>query len=506
MLGRMQLQIVSPTKALVKSATEEDVQRLTKLLSYTNKSNQFMLKKHYSNRWWRSKDPDGWARRLEELKNSINKSLVYGTEELYIRPGSIPYIKDEIKFDVVNKMVLPTPRKVAWAKPLPFDLHPYQQSAHEKLIAGIHTNAELCTGAGKSAIILKNCRETGFQTAVVAPGKSIFNELLDKFEEHLGRVNVGKFGDGKKTLGKRFTICIGDSLANVEPGTPEWTFFSKMQQIEVDESHLWGAESLDQVCHGVFADVPHRHFFSGTQTRNDGSEKLLQSTVGETVETLSTKEAVAGGYICPQQYRIIAIESSNPNYNSPDVLEMKRVHFLRNRNIAAFIAKLANADALKGRQSLILVEELNQIAMLLPLLKVPVAIAHSEKKADRLRELGIEKVDPKESVEKFNKAEAMVLIGTSCISTGTNIYPTHNTFNWQGGASEIMTKQGAIGRSVRLHSQNPWKDRCLIKEISTIWDFDVFDCYVLQKHLEDRMGFYKETGSEIKFISLRKTL
>jgi hypothetical protein len=149
-----------------------------------------------------------------------------------------------------------------------------------------------------------------------------------------------------------------------------------------------------------------------------------------------------------------------------------------------------------------LVEELEQIAMLLPLLKVPAAIAHSEKKADRLMELGISKVDPSESVEKFNKAEALVLIGTSCIATGTNIYPCQNTINWAGGASEIRTKQGAVGRSVRLHSQNPWKDKCVFKDKATIWDFDVRDCYVLKRHLEERLKYYGKSGSEIKFIKL----
>jgi superfamily II DNA or RNA helicase len=276
----------------------------------------------------------------------------------------------------------------------------------------------------------------------------------------------------------------------------------------VDESHTFGAETLEEICYGVLAEVPYRMFFSGTQTRNDGAEKLLQSIIGQTVHTLTTREAIAGGYICPHDYRIVNIESSNPNYATQDVLDMKRKHFLKNRNICAFIAKLCNAAALSRHQTLVLVEELEQISMLLKLLKVPTVYAHSEKKPDRLATLDLSKVDPGESVEKFNKGEAMVLIGTSCIATGTNIYPMRHTINWVGGTSEIKTKQGAIGRSVRLGSHNPWRElnerNCSPKTITTIWDFNVFDIFVMSRHLEDRLPYYHESGTEIKTIDLKK--
>jgi len=297
-------------------------------------------------------------------------------------------------------------------------------------------------------------------------------------------------------------------LVNVKPDTAEWEFFSKLECVMVDESHTFGAETLETICYGVLNDIPYRFFLSGTQTRGDGTEKLLQSIIGETVYSLTTKEAVEGGYICPHDFRIVEIESSNPNYVVQDVLEMKRVHFLKNKNIASFIAKLANAEATtRRRQTLVLVEELEQIAMLLPMLKVPTAIAHSEKKLDRLQTLGLTKVDTSESVEKFNKGEALVLIGTSCISTGTNIYPVHNSINWQGGASEIKTKQGSVGRSVRLDSANPWASfarNCVPKDKATIWDFHVYDVDIMSRHLQLRLEYYGDSGSEIRFIKLKR--
>lgn len=502
----MKFVIETPTKAYVQEASLDEIEALKGLLTYTNTAAAHLVKRHYNNRNWRNTNVTSWSARLEELKKDVTQTLVFKDDQgLYIRPGSISYLS--MPHTVENKVQYPKPKVIPWHKPLPFTLHSYQQESVEALIRECvigPANVELTTGSGKSAILLKVYRETGFKTVIVAPSKSIFNELVEKFEYHFGKGKVGKFGDSKKVLGKNITIAIGDSLCNVRPGTPEWDFFSTVQMFEADESHTWGAETLDQICHGVLADVPIRLFFSATQTRGDGAERLLQSIIGKTVHTLTTAEAIVGGYICNHDFRIVEVESSSPSFGSGDALEMKRVHHLGNKNIAAFIAKVANADALiNKRQSLILVEELGQIAAIVKLLKVSVVYAHSESRKERLLELGLAKVNPAESVEVFNKGEAMVLVGTSCIATGTNIFPVHNLFNWVGGASEIKTKQGAVGRSVRKMSSSPYQNPNAPKDKSTIWDFNVCDIPLMVKHLEERIRFYQDSATEIKYIRVQ---
>lgn len=507
----MQFEITSPTKAYVTDTSALDIESLTKSLSYVNTAFKHQAKRHYENKWLRNKNKEAWEKKLDELKSRINNCLLFQEEDgrYWVRPGSIPYL-NPAEGTVKNLVKYPTPKKVPWAKPMPFDLYDYQELSVEKLIEICHGNVELCTGAGKSAIILQVCRETGFRTCIIAPSQSIFNELLEKFEHHLGKDKVGAFGDGKKKIGKRFTVCIGDSLANLKPGTAEWDFFAGMEMMIVDESHTWGADTLEDICHGVLQNVPYRLFMSGTQTRGDGAERLLQSIIGKTVHTLTTKEAIAGGYIFDHDFMLVDIESSNPNQQSADILEMKRIHFLRNRNIAAFIAKLANASAVtQNHQTLVLVEELSQIAMLIPLLKVPYAYAHSESSKVKLAELEatsgilLGKVDRAESVEKFNKSEAKVLIGTSCIATGTNIYPMRYTCNWVGGSSEIKTKQGAVGRTVRMLLANPWAALCSIFTKKTVIDFNISDQPVLGNMFVSRVLCYRDSGTEIKRIKLK---
>lgn len=489
----MKLSIEDPSRAYITGVDPAEFTLLRKVLTYTNTAIGHDIKRISNNHWYRSKSPDKWKAEIDDLKARQKRTLIFEQDgRRFIRPGSIAYLTD-IEVEADNLVNYPNGRPCPWAKKPKYELYDYQSISVEKLIAAKHASVELCTGAGKSLILLTLARTLGLRTAVVVPSKSIFEEQHESFLHHFGAAKVGCFGDGKKKLGKQITVCIGDSLANLVPGTKEWDFFQTVQVLLVDEAHLWGAETLEDTCYGALANVPYRMFVSGTLTRGDGSEKLLQGIVGPVVHTLQTWEAVQGGYICPQEFTMVKLPSTAGEFYSPNPMEMKRKHLLGNRNVAAFAAKLANSVATIGQQTLILVEELPQIAMLIPLLKVPFAYAHAEKRKERLEELGLEKVNPSDSVEKFNKNEVKVLIGTSCISTGTNIYPTHHVVNWVGGASEIKTKQGAVGRAIRLGKSNEFAHMCAPKEKTTIYDFDVYDVDILHRHFELRLGFYRES-------------
>lgn len=500
----MKFLITSPVKAFVQEYTVDEFASLAKQLTYINTSVQHLIKRHSNNHIWKSRNFDSWQVHLDELKKDLKKTLLFTEDEkLYIRPGSIPHLVG-LEFTVENLIEYPTPKRIPWLKPLPFELYPEQNESVDGFIRDKHVNVSLTTGFGKSAIILKICRELGLRTTIQVPSKSIFEELLERFEYHFGKKYVGTFGAGKKKLGKLFTIAIGDSITNIQPGTEEYEFFSNQDVLITDESHEFAAESLEKNCHGVLSNIPLRFFGSATQIRNDGSGPLLNSIIGKNVCALSTEEAVKKGYICPHDFRIVSVESSNPSFESHDALALKREHFLKNRNIASFIAKLANASAAQGKGTLVLVEELSQLSMLIPMLTVPFAIAHSEKRKERLEELGLEKVDNKESIEKFNKGEVFVLAGTSCIATGCNMYHCHNVANWVGGASPIKTKQGAVGRGVRFGRSNPWASNWKVpKEFCNIYDFNV-NHPTCERHLGSRIEYYLDSGQGlIKYIRLK---
>lgn len=498
----LKITIKTPTKAILENPTLDQIKYVQKMSSYNDTSAAFALKNLSNNRWLKMNKPDVYLERKRELEQKIKNCLLKQDENgnYIIQPGFLPYLNTPL--DIKNEIEYPTPKKIPWKKPLPYDLYPYQKQSVERLIEKKHGCVSLATGCGKTFIILSLARELGLKTVIVTPSKSIFLEIFHQLETHFGKSLVGAYGDGKKKLDKQITVCISKSLTSLKPGSKEYEFFQSQQVVISDESHLNAADTLEAVFHGVLANVPYRFFLSGTQTRGDGKFELLYSIIGECVIELNTRDAIQGGYICPVKFNIIETKSDLKQEfkNTKDTITTKRHHFLYNPNIAAIAAKIANASWKHLQEStLILVEELSQIKQLTELLDVPFDYVHSASKAEAI-ENGLETRKVDEAVERFNLGEVKVLIGTSCIATGTNIYPTHNTINWVGGSSEVKTKQGAIGRSVRKLELSKYKDFHKPKPFSKIFDFKVSNVDTLEGLLKKRIDMYREIYDTINFI------
>lgn len=491
-------------KAIIKNPImayiyDYDFEKLAKALTYKNTSIQFQINKMYKNRWLRQNNPEEWKAKLTELKDSLTTQLIFDDNgQTYIRPASIPYLQEQgFKIEVLNNVKYPDPRPRPWYNKLPFELYSYQKETVEKLMQAKHGAVSIATGGGKSACIMSIVRNLGLKSVIVTPSSSIFRQLLKEAEFLFGKASVGGLGDGVKRLGKPIMVCVSKSLTMLDKNSKEYKELSEYEVLLGDESHTLPAETLEQVCHGVLAAVPYRFFFSGTQVRGDGSDKLLHSIIGPVVYELSTAEAIKGGYICNHEFVIKAV-SSRHTRKYADPLKNKREHFLKNEEIADFIAKVSTAAyQARNQKTLVLVDELSQISLLIKKLTIPYAYAHSGTDKRELEKLGLEKADSEEAVEKFNKGEVAILIGTSAVSTGVNIFPTHHTFNWQGGSSETKTKQGAVGRSVRLLEKSKYKDKHPPKEKAIIWDFDV-EVDELKSQLDKRIGYYEESGTSIK--------
>jgi superfamily II DNA or RNA helicase len=288
-------------------------------------------------------------------------------------------------------------------------------------------------------------------------------------------------------------VCISKSLSLLKKGTPEYEDIANRDVIALDEAHLWASETLDSTCTGVLRGIPYRFFVTGTLERGDGTLKILQSIVGKTVMEMTTKEGISQGFLCPLEFRIIKTFSPvNVTYKDPG--KMRRVHFLNNKNIAEEIAKICNREGENGRGTLVLIDELSQIPLLTKLLTVPYSIAHGNTtdKEDQ-EKYGIVKCDVKKSIEDFNTGKSLVLLGTSCVQTGCNIF-SHVTCSWIGGSSIVEHKQGPIGRSVRVLETSKYAKDRPPKPKCVIYDFDVEE---QSSGLKKRLSIYKETGCPI---------
>lgn len=389
----------------------------------------------------------------------------------------------------------------------------YQQQALEALVGAADSGpcgVELPTGAGKSTIIRNLVKHYGLQVVVMAPSASIARQLYDDLLYHFGVRYVGLFGDGKKDYKKLIVVGIDDSLRNVEPGSETWKSLSKAQVFIADESHLTPAESLQKVCFGLCASAPYRFFFSATQLRNDGLGPVLDAITGKIVMRKQFRELVDAGYLAKPGFKMLRVVSDS-GYESPDANKMTRNHLYYNDVVNYVAADLANRFVEFGRRpTLILVEELEQFRELLPWLKHEVKFAHGplNKKTAELVPEAYRDDDPKELVEAFNRGEIPILVGTSCISTGTDIRVAEAGIYLQGGKSEIKVKQGSVGRMSRGGDKssviNPWTGKPKLDAV--IVDFDVINVDKVHSHALARESLYEEMYSKPTSINMTQVI
>lgn len=455
---------------------EEKKSQVEAALTYVNKATQFELNRLKKNPYFVNQHgEERYREEIQRLQKAMRVCLLKtdldGTMSSY--SGLAGRISEKFGGQIYNRIVYPEAGTIPWSKmPTGSDRY-YQTRMHDRLLEAKHGAVEVGTGLGKSRVIRNLTKTLGLKTMIVAPSKSIAKMLYKDFVHHFGKNKVGMFGDGKKEPNKQIVVGLFQSFCRVEEGSKEWNGLAQTQVFIVDESHLTPASTLKTVCEGLAKDAPYRFFFSGTQMRNDGADLLLEGIIGPVVYEMTVRQGVDEGFLSKPNFFMVEMWSPS-GYVSGNPDAMLDKHFYSNKAMYAKAAEIANKSVeLLGHQVLILIDEVTQFQHLVPFLKAKVGFAHG----------GVTKVnkptvppefwdsDPEELVEELNAGNLPILVGTSCISIGTDIRTPKTIINLQGGTSEVKIRQ-AVGRGTRRENG--------VKEA-----FNYFDFCVKVKHPED---------------------
>lgn len=507
-------------------------EQLVKALAYTDKAIDFELgrTKKTVRRWEssgaraaliESMGEETYLTRISELRDKVKtltvarkKTILFeDADGLYTHSGVAYRLARAAAERVERRYELPEAKPLPWDHVPRFEDRPYQVEA----LAGLLRYAgegpcgvELATGSGKSTIIRNILKSLGLGAVIMAPSTSIAGQLYDDLVYHFGKRYVGLYGDGKKQHDKLLVVGIDDSLRLVDRDSEAWANLSAKPVFIADESHLTPAETLQRVCFGLMAQAPYRFFFSATQLRNDGLDIVLDGITGRIVLKKDVRELVDEGWLAKPTFKMVRVRS-NSSYTTDDAVRMTRKHLYYNRVVNEQVADLANKFvSLMKRPTLILVKEVEQFSKILPHLKHAAKFAHGPLSAAN-KELVPEayRADkPKALVEAFNRGEIPILVGTSCIATGTDIQVAEAGIYLMGGRSEIEVRQG-VGRYTRGgfngKVMNPWTGKQKLNAV--IVDFDVVlredegQEGVLHRHAEDRAAIYNDTYGPVEQIN-----
>ena len=493
---------VTPTKLRINDINETERAAPLEALSYVDNKVDYALRKLKSGSVWfiRNQGRAAYTARLADLQRERDKCLLLKDENGYwTYTGNAKLVADTIDTPPPRiGYAMPEPKLIPWAKVPEKKLRKYQEDMVAALLAAAPNGpaaVEVGTGLGKSLAIMYLVKQLGLQTVVMAPSASIAGQLYNDFVEHFGKAKVGMYGDGKKEFKKQFTIAIGASLTRVAEGSPIWNTLSTAKVFIADESHQTPAATLAKVCFGLLASAPYRFFFSGTQLRGDGLDLVLGGITGPIVYTMSVQDGVDQGFLAKPVFRMVWMKST-VECESDDVNDLTRAHVYYNEAVNKAAAMFANkAVAVMGRPTLILIDELEQFSKLLPYLGYDVRFAHGGVTADN-KQFVPEKYhdsNPDQFVEEFNDGKFPILVGTSCIATGTDIKVAAAIIYLRGGKSEVEVRQGAVGRGTRLVPG---------KEDVIVIDFGILNVEPLKRHAEARRAIYKSVYPSYSEITL----
>ena len=484
-----------------------------KFLTYRDKKVERLLREHKKASWKRERyGEERYDGETASLTVRRDPCLLFRDDQgFFTYAGLGDEVAKTFGADFEDTVEYPETGHLPWKK-VPPQLRPYQAEALETLLGGKHAGVEVGTGLGKSLIIASLVQRLGLRTVVIAPSVSIASQLLTLLTDCFGKARVGMYGDGKKQI-KHITVAISAALTKVVPGSDVWGELSAAQVFIADESHLVPAETIKEVCTGLFVGVPYRFFFSATQTRNDGSELLLRGITGPMVYRMTVEDGIKAGFLADLSFKVFRVTSTAPSYGD-DPNDLTRRHLLYNPSVNALAGAIATRAALQlNQQTLILVDELPQIVALEPYLRVEFEFAHGGipymSAKDRARaEKGYEVRDLRnilparfhtsdvvDQVARFNAGKILVLVGTSAICTGTDIQAAHNLILIQGGKSEVKFRQ-AVGRGTR---RVPGR-----KEHCTIVDFDVTNIDTLHRHAMERASTYRGILDKLEYVGVQR--
>lgn len=382
----------------------------------------------------------------------------------------------------------------------------YQTEAVEALMAAApHGPAavDMATGSGKSTVIRSLVKEHSLKTIVMVPSTSIADQLYEDLLHHFGETYVGMFGGGKKKVGKLITVAMDDSLVNILPDSEAWEDLSQAQVFISDEAHLTATATQEKVLSGLAKNAPYRYFVTATLFRNDGKDMLLEGLTGRSVYTKSLRSLVDEGFLAKPKFKVLTITPDvSPTSTDPNEVTRQLLYYSDKVNAkAAEIARYYVQDL--KRPTLIRIDEVEQFDRLYRHLKdLRVGFAHGTLTKDNqdLVPKKFHKDVPNDVVRQFNDGELDVLIGTSCIATGTDILVAEAGIYLVGGKSEIEVSQsvGRMTRGGRLGTVfNPWTG---VQKVESTWiDFKVED-ETLSRHARERISIYNHLYGPVQII------
>lgn len=350
----------------------------------------------------------------------------------------------------------------------------------------------IATGVGKTALAQEIIRKMGFRSLFIVPSVPILRQTVKRFEEAYGKKNVGIWGDGTKRLGY-VTVATYASIYNAKADE-----FDDFRLAIFDEAHHVAADTFFAVACDRLRNVLYRYGLTAFRERADGGTILVEAATGPIIYSYDAPTAIADGYLAQPTYFIYDVTKTQGTwdkykikgttktfektmrseaYTGPDDGLAYKHWVLGNDLLNKAVSDMVASFTADNKSVLILVDEIDHGKKLQALIPNSGYCVGGGKDNEQLQ-------------RDFNSRKLKVLLGTSCLSEGTDTVPVDVLIELQGGASKSKILQ-ADGRALR---NDPDENGVPRKPTTIIIDFNFPGNKILERHSRIREATHAELG------------
>jgi len=447
---------------IIDSYTPEFSKKLNELLSYTDKSKQYQIRKMSRNPFSRNSEY------YKKMVASQEGTLVVEQSGVITIPSGFAYLlKDYPSID--NRT--DTGKQVAFPwKTKPHEPREYQLDGINLISSNYRGLINFATGLGKTLTAVYAIRAIGRRALILCPSKAIADNFHSELCSAFGDSAVGYFGGGKKQM-KDITVGIVQSVNNAIDQFAK----HELGLVIFDEVHHLAADTFFSIAAGLNG-VGRMFGLTATDFRSDGKDVMIQAGVGEVLIKRDIVWGIENQWLAYPNIIMRDVETTGREYPE-DKLKNYKAHVLNsaemNERIIQDIRKCIEAK----KSVLCLVDEKEHGRILADALGLP--LATGDDKNSRLY------------VQQLNDGSVPGLIGTdSLIGEGCDTKNVDVLVLANFVASKGPLWQN-LGRGLRRQGT---------KTQVLVLDYRPTGSKMLSRHADQRLKMYKAITSSIKEI------
>jgi superfamily II DNA or RNA helicase len=453
---------INNSEIIIKNYTSDFSKKLNEMLSYTDKSKQYQIRKMSRNVFSRNSD------HYKKLVASQEGTLVDERSGVITVPSGFAYL---FKNNQIIDNRKDTGKQVAFPwKTKPHDPRDYQHDGITQMCNNYRGLINFATGLGKTLTAVYAIRAIGRRALILCPSKAIADNFYQELCSAFGDSTVGYFGGGKKQI-RDITVGIVQSVNN----SIDQFAKHELGLVIFDEVHHLAADTFFSIAAGL-SSVGRMFGLTATDFRSDGKDVMIQAGVGEVLIKRDIIWGIENKWLAYPSIIMREVETTGREY-SDDKLKNYKAHVLNspemNERIIQDIKKCLEAK----KSVLCLVDEKEHGRLLSEALGLPLATGDDK--------------NSKMYVQQLNDGSIPGLIGTdSLIGEGCDTKNVDVLVLANFVASKGPLWQN-LGRGLRRQGA---------KRTVLVLDYKPTGSKMLSRHADQRLKLYKAITSSVREV------